>query len=205
NPQAGISSGMHINGGDVSAGFNWGFSQGSRRSFVSQTPVITGIPGQPMFLRSGLQVPFVTGFTPVVGGGFVPGGFGGSGLGGAGFQNPNAVMSLRQRWEQAQSRSTRDRTEESSELSSNSAVPRSSEPNSLLADPTPPSRSQRAQARDAIQATADVAAQGLIEKAEQAIADGKPGSAKIYYRMASRRASADLQVEIQDRIRALAD
>lgn len=199
NPQAGISSGMHISGGDVSAGFNWGFSQGAQRSFVSQTPVITGIPGQPMFLRSGLQVPFVTGFTPVVGSGF-PRGFGGSG-----FQALNGASSLRQRWEQAQSRPRSNDDQVNAQRTGGDAAPRLPRRNPLLADPIPVPRSQRAQAQKSIQASQDVAAQAYIEKAENAVASGKTGSARVYYRMAARRASAELQAKIREDVARLAE
>jgi hypothetical protein len=57
--------------------FNGNFSQGSRTSNVSQTPMVTVMNGQSGFMSDTSQSPFVVGVIPVVGGfpfgGFFPG------------------------------------------------------------------------------------------------------------------------------------
>ncbi|HIQ21557.1 MAG TPA: hypothetical protein EYH34_10040, partial [Planctomycetes bacterium] len=48
DPGAGLSSGMFFRRNGLSGFFNWNLSQGVRRSFVTQTPVLTlqnGLPG----------------------------------------------------------------------------------------------------------------------------------------------------------------
>lgn len=201
NPGSGISTGMQIGAGDVSAGFNLDFSQGTRRSFVSQTPVITGIQGYPMFLRSGIQVPFVTGFTPVVGaGGFPLGGFGGPGV----FSVP--APSLRERWEQARSQGLLDSKKESDGGGLQMRAEPQPQPRNAglpLADALPPTRSERARGLQANASVVNVAAQQYFEKGQQAEADGKAGVAKIYYRMAAKRASGDFRNRIAARMKQL--
>lgn len=200
-PGAGISSGMRINGGNgVSAGFNFNFSQGGSRSFVSQTPVITGMQGYPMFLRSGVQVPFVTGFTPIVGPGILPlGGFGGGGL----FSVP--TPSLRERWEQARSQGLREPKQESAAGGLQMrAEPRAQQDGGLqLADALPPTRSERLRGSQAQAGVVNVIAQDYFEKGEQAEADGKAGVAKIYYRMAAKRASGEFLNRITAKLKQL--
>lgn len=68
NPGAGASLGFGFRGRDASGYLNANWSQGSQRSFVSQTPVLTVTNGMPGYMAAGTVSPFVVGYVPVVGG-----------------------------------------------------------------------------------------------------------------------------------------
>jgi len=68
DPSAGANLGFGINGRNVQGSFNANFSQGSRRSFTSQTPSVTLQNGVPGFVSDTSQSPFVISYIPVVGG-----------------------------------------------------------------------------------------------------------------------------------------
>lgn len=65
---AGVNGGLALLG-NPNAYFNFTAGQGATRSFVSQTPVLTTMNGQPGFFADQTVSPFVMGFVPVVGGG----------------------------------------------------------------------------------------------------------------------------------------
>jgi hypothetical protein len=67
-PGAGITGGFAFNGGGLRGNLFFEASQGSRTSFVSQTPMLTLTSGFPGFISDTSISPFVIGFTPVVGG-----------------------------------------------------------------------------------------------------------------------------------------
>lgn len=77
DPNAGLSSGFAFGNDKFNGFFNWTAGQGSRRSFVSQTPSVTLTNGYPGYISDTSQSPFVISVIPVVGGlGFGPyGGF----------------------------------------------------------------------------------------------------------------------------------
>lgn len=67
-PGAGANFGWGWGGGGLSGFFAGSMAQGSNRSMVSQTPMITLTPGYPGIISDTSQSPFVIGTIPVVGG-----------------------------------------------------------------------------------------------------------------------------------------
>ena len=76
-PGAGLSGGFGIHTGHFGAHLGFNFSQGCSRSIVSNTPMVTGMNGFPMFFQNSVQRPFVTNLIPNVGNGAVVPEFGG--------------------------------------------------------------------------------------------------------------------------------
>ncbi len=65
-------------------------------------------------------------------------------------------------------------------------------------------RRERDERRGQERSQADREVRSLLADGDQALADGKPGVAKLYYQMAARRAPAEQSGEIQSRLRNLA-
>jgi hypothetical protein len=72
DPNAGLTTGFAIRGGDWTARLFMNASQGVQRTHTTVAPTITLQNGQPGFLIDQVQRPFVVGFVPVVGGGGSP-------------------------------------------------------------------------------------------------------------------------------------
>jgi len=68
DPQAGANFGFGFNRGGLGGQFSGNFGQGSRRSFVSQTPSVTLQNGVPGYVSDTSQSPFVISYIPIVGG-----------------------------------------------------------------------------------------------------------------------------------------
>jgi hypothetical protein len=68
NPGAGANVGFGFGNGSKGGFFNANFSQGSQRSFVSQVPSVTVTNGVPGYMAVGTARPFVVSYVPVVGG-----------------------------------------------------------------------------------------------------------------------------------------
>jgi len=68
DPQAGANFGVGFNRGGIGGQFSGNFGQGSRRSFVSQTPSVTLQNGVPGYISDTSQSPFVISYIPIVGG-----------------------------------------------------------------------------------------------------------------------------------------
>jgi hypothetical protein len=86
DPTAGIQTGFGFRSGRFSGDFNFNFAQGFSRTSTSVTPVINSLSGYPASLTAGVFRPYVLGLQPVFAPGFGGGGFGGGGFGG-GFNN----------------------------------------------------------------------------------------------------------------------
>ena len=67
DPNAGANFGFARRTGGINGWFNANWSQGSRRSFVSQTPSITLTNGYPGYVADASLSPFVVSYVPVVG------------------------------------------------------------------------------------------------------------------------------------------
>ncbi len=65
---AGVSGGIGFGGGGVSGNLGFRFGQSSSRTMTSTTPSLTVTDGVPGSIQSTVTRPFVTGFTPIVGG-----------------------------------------------------------------------------------------------------------------------------------------
>lgn len=68
DPTAGANFGLGWRSGGVNGYFNGNWSQGCRRSMVSQVPSVTLQNGVPGFIADASQTPFVISYIPVVGG-----------------------------------------------------------------------------------------------------------------------------------------
>jgi hypothetical protein len=68
DPNAGARGGFGFGGGGLSGSLRFNFAQGSSQSISSTTPSLTTMNGYPGSLTSQTIRPFVTGFTPIVGG-----------------------------------------------------------------------------------------------------------------------------------------
>ncbi len=68
DPSAGANFGFGFNRGGMSGFFNGNWSQGNRRSFTGQAPMVTVTSGFPGYFGDMSVTPFVTGVVPVVGG-----------------------------------------------------------------------------------------------------------------------------------------
>ncbi|MFH1266630.1 MAG: hypothetical protein ABIK89_12950 [Planctomycetota bacterium] len=68
DPSAGANLGFGWRSGGAGGFFNGNWSQGNRRSFVSQTPMVTLRNGVPGYFSDTSQTPFVMSYVPVVGG-----------------------------------------------------------------------------------------------------------------------------------------
>lgn len=218
DPGAGIRSGWSWNSGPWRADFNFIAGQGSRTGMVSQAPSITLPQGGTGYFSDTSQSPFVVGFIPVVGGapqlpfgypmapptgfGFPYPGVGAIHSGG----NPRVQALLRERAEGGQPLEAAPRRNPV-------PTPEPAEPQRAPA-PAPP-----AQASTAAVAAPGVAEARLMHQQEQAAADqeamqflergitaeesGKPGVARIYYRMAADRAEGQLRDQVQARLDGL--
>ena len=67
DPSAGANFGFSRRSGGINGWFNGNWSQGCRRSFVSQTPSITLTNGYPGYVADASVTPFVVSYVPVVG------------------------------------------------------------------------------------------------------------------------------------------
>ncbi len=192
-PNAGLNGGFAIGGGGgLGANFNFNFAQGGSRSIVSSTPMITGINGYPNSLTIGTQRPFVTGLVPVLGSGALsplrpP------------FEDLGPANTVAGRLQRGEFQMRNGRViapgvaTPSVELD---AQPENTSPAASRIDPLPPTRAERQQQQAAAEATQQLAARRYFDRGTQALADDKPKVARLYFRMAARRATGDLSDEI---------
>jgi len=68
DPNAGANLGFNWRSGGAGGFFNGNFSQGNRRSFVTQVPSVTLQNGVPGYISDSSYTPFVMSYVPVVGG-----------------------------------------------------------------------------------------------------------------------------------------
>ena len=188
NPNAGINSGFSTSNGPWSANFNFGLAQGSSRTLTSTTPGLTLTNGQPGVFINGVQRPFVTGLFPVVNNNtFLPALPPMTPLRQAAFRGelPNLNPRL-----PVQPTLTRPVT------------PREQQQNSLI-DPLPPTRAEIKARRDEARATRQASVLKYWQKGQAAEGKGKNKVAKLYYKMALRRADGEMKVQIQEQLQHL--
>jgi hypothetical protein len=178
-PGAGLTGGFGINGGKFGANVAFEASQGSRRSNVMQAGSLTMMDGQSAVLQDITQSPFV-----VSGGGQAP-------------------------WKQNFERFIPYRPKEDTVP----AAPRAADaaaPDQKIERQTAEGGDRalasvadiRRQKQAAEQARNEQAAQHFA-RAEQAEKEGKPGVAKVYYQLAAKHASGQLQERALERIKRL--
>lgn len=222
SPSAGANLGFGFNGGGVGGGFLGNFSQGSRRSFTSVTPSVT-IPngGTGMIMDTSVS-PFVMGYVPIVGGfpivapppvqpmippaAYVPPG--------PVSGHPGVLQAL-QRVSEGTSPTDPDTVQQAepqsdgltllgTEQSVSERRAGQSETSSASSAARPVMGVAEAiRLREAEATEKDLEAGRFLERGRQAQADGKSDLARTYYRMAARRASAELRQEILDLLASL--
>lgn len=207
---AGLNFGLGFRGGNVNGFLNGAFAQGFQRSFVTQAPVLTLTSGVPGYVGDASISPFVVGSIPVVGGAPV-------------FSNPRLPTyssgvgsdAVRQALQSARS------GQPSGPVGQVGNLPHQ-EPTAAPAKVPEDSSAERlaaAQASSAGQAAMSVAearrlhaaeleaaqqeAQRYWQKGLAAEKEGSLASARIYYRLAAKRATGEFQKRILDRLETL--
>ncbi len=219
DPSAGIRSGWAVRSGPWTADFNFVAAQGSRSGMVSQAPSITLPNGVPGYFSDTSQSPFVVSYIPVVGSApqlpfatmvAPPVGFGNpySGMGPSHAEqgNPRVQAMLRER---AAGGQPPDRAPPRNPT----AAPAPAEPERAPAPAALHGASTAAAAAPSVaearvlhqqeQAAANGEAMQLLERGITAEASGKPGVARIYYRMAADRAEGPLREQVEARLHGL--
>ena len=223
DPQAGANFGFGFNRGGLGGQFSGNFGQGSRRSFVSQTPSVTLQNGVPGYISDTSQSPFVISYIPIVGGfpsvGFlnpvpplppVPAPI-------SRFRNPAAMNALQQEWAARQRGDRGGAPDEplgevgppvkppvpADEGPLDESARKLAAARASSAGRPAPSVAEARRMHAAEQAGQNTEAMQYLERARNAEATGKTSVAKIYYQMAARRASGELRAEILDRLQAL--
>lgn len=200
-PNSGISGGFGFGGNGFRGHLGFNFSQGGSRSISSQSASITGLSGYPNFITNTRQRPFVTGIVPVAGSQF----FGGQPTPGP-YRSTLHDKITQFRANQQQARLTDTRV-----ANPNAAVARKDQPPRRAAnnaggparggvDALPPSSAERAQTERAEAAEQQLAARNYYERGLKAEADGKSSTARLYFKMARRRASGDFKEQISKRL-----
>jgi hypothetical protein len=184
-------------GFDPNAGANFGFGgpngfinftagQGSSSTFSGQAPMVTMMNGGTGVFNDQVLRPFVTSFIPVVGN-----------------DAPvfNSVLQERlSRLEAGESTGQQREVAPAGSGGGGAKGPSSAERGELSVAEIKARKAAEGSAEDA---AADAEIDVLLEKARGAIADGKPGIAKIHLQMAARRAAGERQTAILKQIETL--
>jgi hypothetical protein len=185
SPNAGLGGGFGIGAGNFGANLGFNFAQGSSRSMISNTPVVTGFAGQPMFFQNNVQRPFVTNLIPAVG-------------------NGGAMLPPLQRTNPLRNRLANGefRMENGKVIPAGGFKPAPGEAQIAkvtnhrpLVDAAPPTRAEREAQQSAEDAEKHLAIRNYLKKGQEAEAKGKHAVAKQYYQMAARRAEGELKQE----------
>lgn len=190
------------------ASFNFAFGQGNRRSHVMRSPSVTIPNGGTGTISDIIQRPFVTGITPVVGGGvvpiivntpYVPG------VSGVQSISPVAQAVNRIRagdlFPPSSNSATidADATPNGERISGGDAGPTSSADHGDISV-------AEIRARQAVKRqSADEETAALIKRARGAATAGKTNVARIYYRMAIRRATDPQKQQLMDELSSLGE
>jgi hypothetical protein len=201
-PNAGLNMGF----GGPRGFMNLGMSQGSRRSFVSQTPSVTMMNGMSASIHDTSNSPFVVGHVPVVGG-----------FPGIGYFHPirplpyysNSSMPISDARIQAVKEAMAQGSHRAERAAPDAARPRvvgsevPAEPSS--ATRAAPSVAEARRLHEQEQTVNDGEAMVWFERGKTAEAGGKLKAAKLFYRMADRRATGQLHKTIQARLASLGE
>jgi len=222
DPNSGLNFGFGFRGGDVNGFWGGSFGQGFQRSLVSQTPMITLTGGVPGYFGDASISPFVMGYVPVVGGypifpARTPGYS--SGVGSDAVRQ--ALQSVRSR-NQPQgavgpsppSRDVRDDLNRVGEEPAPAATAPAKAPADVAVEKLAAARASSAgrsapsvaEARRLGAAESEAArqeAERYWQKGLEAEKEGSLASARIYYRMAAKRATGEFQRQILSRLEAM--
>jgi hypothetical protein len=196
-PGAGLVGGFSVNGRRFSADFGFEFSQGSRRTAVSQTPSVTMMDGTTAIFADVTQSPFVisTPFdvssTPVV-----------PLRAGAPWKQHTQhggvpLRSVAEDFDAPAAAKPAARRDVGQADDLGNAVAQQ-----VAAQGNRPLRSvaEIRRQREAEEEGNNEEALRQMQQGEQAERDGKPGVAKIFYQMALRHATGDLKRQLQERV-----
>ncbi len=228
DPNAGLNFGLGFRGGNVNGFLNGALAQGFQRSFVTQAPILTLTNGVPGYVGDASIGPFVVGSIPVVGGAPV---FSTPRL--PTYSSGVGSDAVRQALQSARSGQPRGPAGQAASLPPPQVanlrkpvgqvanLPRQ-EPTAARAkvpEDTPAERLAAAQASSAGQPAMSVAearrlhaaeleaaqqeAQRYWQKGLAAEEEGSLASARIYYRLAAKRATGELQKQILSRLEAI--
>jgi hypothetical protein len=225
-PGAGLNTGFGIASGNFNANVALGFSQGARQSLTSQTPSLTLGNGQFGVVSDTSQTPFVISEVPVVGGGRVPM-LAGLPVGVMGPLADAGDVAAPPPWANPQMLGGLPPGQQPPGAGGGSQLlPPPRTPRAQLAN-LPGAAAAAAGARRLFTAQESSAGRAapsvaearrlhdqekaaeagdpnvLMERAQTAEEQGKPGVAKIYYQMVVKRASGDLKSKAQARLEAL--
>ncbi len=193
-PNAGLSGGFGVNNGGFGARLGFNFAQGSSRSMISNTPVVTGFNGVPFTFQNNVQRPFVTNLIPNVGNRAV-------------FQNLGAANTIRGRMLRGEFTMRNGKViPAGGSRPKEPTQPRNTQANNhrVLVDAAPPTRAERIAQAESAQSEHLAAIRKYMDKGKKAEAEGKPTVAKVYYQMAARRAEGELKREALDSLSRVA-
>ena len=211
-PNAGLGTAFGMSGRHGQANFAMDFGQGSQRSSVSQTPMLTTMNGMPGYFCDTSQTPFVVGVIPVVGG----------------YSTMNWSSPLLSPEQLAAASGTPLPTGNPrvqamlAQGPATNAARRHATPPDLADEPAAspvhrhmlrvqdssaarpaPSVAEARRIHEAATATADEEMQTLFAQAQAAESDGKPAVAKVYYQIVAHRATGPLQHQAASRLSAI--
>ena len=218
-PGSGLNGGVGFAGGGGNGFLNFGLSQGSRRSMVSQTPSVTMMNGHSGSIQDASLTPFVISYVPVVGGFPTIGYFNpirplpayGNGM-------PMTTMPMRtmpqanhriRAMREAIAKGNRPAVNRKAEAPAVAALPRAALPQ-LSAGPSSATRAAPSVAaarrlHEQEQSIGDGEAMIWFERGKTAEAGGKLKTAKMFYQMAARRANGALRDRIEARLKAVSE
>jgi hypothetical protein len=210
-PGSGLNGGAGFAGGGGSGFLNFGLSQGSRQSMVSQTPSVTTMNGHSGSIQDASLTPFVISYVPVVGGFPTIGYFNpirplpayGNGMPMTTMPMPQANHRIRAMRE-AIAKGNRPAVNRKAEAPVVAALPQlSSGPSS--ATRAAPSVAAARRLHEQEQSIGDGEAMIWFERGKTAEAGGKLKTAKIFYQMAARRANGALRARIEARLATVSE
>lgn len=192
NPNAGIRGGTSVRNNGFGANLGFNFAQGSSRSMTTTAPVLTLSNGRPGSIFIGSRRPFVTGVVPVVGNG-----------GGLPVQHDRGANTVAGRVLRGEVQLPGRGRNGNGEKRSPSRAPKTAArpAGRVITAPLAPSEIRRQQ--QAGQTANFEAARKNFLRGQLAEQNGKPQVARIYYRMAARKASGDLRESILKRLEAV--
>ena len=200
NPNVGLTSGWQTRSGPYTGNFNFNLGQSIQRSSISQTPVITSMPGVPSSITIGTQRPFVTSVVPTVNQGFR----------GPVVQSPIQMIQERLRNGELPAGGLSLRTPQHPRMPDvdidAQRVHRPTAEERLShhrIDPLPPTRAERNAILNGERSARNNAADAYLKKGLTAEAQGKPGVAKVYYRLGLKQAEGELKKQLQSRLNQL--
>ncbi len=213
DPASQSTFGFGLNNGGSGFGLQFAGGQGSNRSIVTQTPMVSLMDGQPGGFSDVSQRPFVTSVIPVVGANFPRPGL---------PTGPSVNSTLRNtiqqyRNQEAMLKASRKRRVDKGKPGPKPLTVADLHPEDKIPLQLASSRASSAghgdlsvaeiRARKAARDEAKDAGENeellaLIERARGAEARGKSGVAKIYYQQAARRATGEKKQELLDKIQS---